>query len=763
MKRISFACGLIGLALLLQACSDNNDHQASETTVTPPTITPIDGETGVLRTSWVIVRPSDTESGDLSLTASLSCDSESVEISNSWLDQELLIVNPRQELPEGSLCEVSWSQGTGSGTSSFMVAATGSPAIVSYDRDDLSALAPFPDDFWLVESDDVDGRRLQIPLPEGSGSGAALYEAVIHSTRVLDGFSPVAPMIVPIPAPLDPKILPDTLEESLDPLSAIGLFVVGEASVNLGDRVAFYLLQREETDSDGTTSHNLIIFPGPLLDPEERYALVITNRAYVDVSRPLEPSGFLAAAMQGVSEDATGNLERVASLLNDVLPMLEENVSPPLYADDIALVLGFTVRSIADIPGDTLSMRDQQLRLPIPGYTIDSVEAPETEGAGIAAYVYGTWDVPSFRDGSYIARDEEGKPVLTGTDEVPFILALPEQANHGPVPITMYQHGQPGSAEENIPRLVEAGVLGKSGHALIGFTDIANREIIPGADNTSALTTRIFAELLANKAMPEYIGTLPRGEQLAFIRLMQGLGDVDVLPLGAPDGLPDLDVAAPLTYMGLSQGSIHGTGLVAYAPEIQAAYLAVAGGRYTGVLIHQISESLFSFVSQVFPGFKLSEFYVGLSLLQMGYDTQDPINHARYLYRAPHDLGDEKRASILVTEGLADTLTPPYSTQTAAWGFGIPHLQPVQRNVPFLNAVTGPVVGNISPDTTAALYQYVPVGVEGIAPTPGCETLNETNGHFCAQRAEEAQTQAIEFLRSAVEDPAPTIIDPLGE
>jgi hypothetical protein len=120
-----------------------------------------------------------------------------------------------------------------------MVATTGSPVVVSYDRDDLSVLAPFPDDFWLVESDDVDGRRLQIPVPEGSGSGAVLYETVIHSTRVLDGFSPVAPVIVPIPAPLDPEILPDTLEKSLDPLSAIGLFVVGENSVNLGDRVAF--------------------------------------------------------------------------------------------------------------------------------------------------------------------------------------------------------------------------------------------------------------------------------------------------------------------------------------------------------------------------------------------------------------------------------------------------------------------------------------------------------------------------------------------
>lgn len=754
MKRISFACGLIGLALLLQACSDNNNHQASETTVTPPTITPIDGETGVLRTSWVIVRPSDTESGDLSLTASLSCDSEPVEISSSWLDQEVLILNPRQELPEGALCEVNWQQEEGSGISSFSVSSSGSPAVVAYDRDDSSVLAPFPDDFWLDQSGGNGEPQLQIPVPEGSGAGAVLYDALIDSTRTLDGYSFVAPMIVPIPALLDAEILPDTLDKSLDPLSVISLYVVGEGSENLGNRIAFYLLQRAETDSDGTTSNNLIIFPGQLLDPEERYALVITNRAFVDTSRPLEASEFLVTAMNGVPEASTENEQRVAGLLDEILPMLEENVSPPLYSDDIALVLSFTVRSDTDIPRDALSIRAQTHELPIPGYTIDSVVAPEAEDTGVAAYVYGTWETPSFRDGSYVARDEKGMPEYTGTHEVPFIIALPESANHSPAPLTMYQHGNPGSAEAEIPDLAEQGV-GESGLALAGFTDINNRE--------NKTTADVFVELLATKRIPEYLGTLPLGEQLAFVRLIQGLGEIDVLPLGAPDGIADLDVAAPLTYLGISGGANQGTGLVAYAPEIRAAHLVVGGGNYTGGLIHRDPASLFTLVSQVFPGFKLSEFYVGLSLFQMGYDPQDSINHTRYLYRMPHNLGDDQRASLLLTEGLADENVPPYSTQTAAWGFDIPHLPPVQTNVPFLTTVISPAVGNINSGTTAALYQYVPVGVDGITPTPGCEVLNITNGHFCAQGAEEAHRQSLKFLRSAIEDPAPTIIDPLGE
>jgi hypothetical protein len=53
------------------------------------------------------------------------------------------------------------------------------------------------------------------------------------------------------------------------------------------------------------------------------------------------------------------------------------------------------------------------------------------------------------------------------------------------------------------------------------------------------------------------------------------------------------------------------------------------------------------------------------------------------------------------------------------------------------------------------------VAIQGVPPTPGCDALNATNGHFCAQGAAEALEQTLEFFRSAVEDQAPTIINPL--
>ena len=95
----------------------------------------------------------------------------------------------------------------------------------------------------------------------------------------------------------------------------------------------------------------------------------------------------------------------------------------------------------------------------------------------------------------------------------------------------------------------------------------------------------------------------------------------------------------------------------------------------------------------------------------------------------------------------------------------MPHLAPVQRAIPFLTAVTGPVIGNVDAQTSAALFQYVPTGVPGIPPTPGCAALAPTSGsegHYCAQSAAESLHQREVFFQSALVG-VPRIIDPFSE
>jgi len=113
--------------------------------------------------------------------------------------------------------------------------------------------------------------------------------------------------------------------------------------------------------------------------------------------------------------------------------------------------------------------------------------------------------------------------------------------------------------------------------------------------------------------------------------------------------------------------------------------------------------------------------------------------------RAP---GAGGRPALLVVDD------DPLITDTLAFALGpIPHLEPVQRPVPFLEPEAGPISGNVDAETTAAFFQFVPDGVIGIPPTPGCLVLSTRarfEGHYCAQDAAEAREQRLGFFESAL-------------
>jgi hypothetical protein len=387
--------------------------------------------------------------------------------------------------------------------------------------------------------------------------------------------------------------------------------------------------------------------------------------------------------------------------------------------------------------------------MPAPAFHVTSSAADTISGSDIAAIVKGTWSPPRWTtDGKFIDRDTAGKPKPGAAVDIPFTLALPKRAS-GAAPLIIYQHGQPGSAENEVPWAAR-NALAKAGFAVIGFTDIVNREVIPTGD-VEALNTMAFLILLDSHALPDYLSLLTHVDQLAFLRMIPTLTSIDELPLGAPDGIPDLDLNAPLGYLGISQGGVHGSGLLAFAPEIHAAALVSGAGRLSATLIHQASEQLYQGITQLSANFQHRQLYAGLSLLQLGYDHQDPMSFAPYVYHSPLPLGGATRASILMTEGLGDTMTAYYAMRAEVAGLGIPQLAPQAEHVPFLSSIDAPVRANVDVATSAAFFQYVPKGFPGgIAPTPGCVSANETEGHYCAQIASEAIRQRADFFVSAL-------------
>jgi pimeloyl-ACP methyl ester carboxylesterase len=231
---------------------------------------------------------------------------------------------------------------------------------------------------------------------------------------------------------------------------------------------------------------------------------------------------------------------------------------------------------------------------------------------------------------------------------------------------------------------------------------------------------------------------------------------LDLLPLGNPDGVPDLD-PSQIVYEGISYGSNHGQAFLAYAPDILAAGMVAGAVRLIELLEYQDRTTPTGdppLIQQVLPGFvtgiRAPDLWFALSLFAVTYDRQDPHNHARFLFREPVSVGGTTRKpSLLVVEGIDDSFTKNNSTRSLAWQLGpIPQLAPAVVPLPDLPQRSGPIQANLDPQTTAAMVQFAPTGA-GVPPTPGCGS----EGHFCAQTAPSARAQRLNFYQSSLVGP----------
>jgi hypothetical protein len=745
-------------------------------TATPPLLSsvPASGASDVARTAWLrldfasAVAPAAVESFQLACSAAGN-GRELHAVGISFLSPSQLVVNPVGQMPGGASCALLWFGPSGTELIPFRTAVPGPKATVRYDRHDPGATAPFPDDYWTVpDSTTPTGLRLSIPVPARDADLQSTWRALVADTGPLDGFSPIAPIVVELSDAADPASIPRTPEESLDPLASVGLFDLTPGSPTRGKRVPFRTELRDDVTGPGVASKSLLFFPSIPLTPGGRYGLVITQRAAVSAARPFEPSGFMAASLAPPVPGEAAEVTRVRALVDDVLSVVSRQAVPPIPRDDVALVLRFSVRTTSTIPADMLAVRADVDAEPPPALVITSVENDPVHASPTAAIVRGTFEAPDYRSGTAAApganfvRDASGRPLRQRTRPVPFTLTIPRLPSPHPVPVVMYQHGNPGNQDEVIASA--RSYLSAAGFAAIAFTDILNREVAPAGTSEERILAQLgftVEGLLANHKVPDAWAET-HAEQIAFVKFIQSLGALDVAgatgPSGqpSPDGIPDLDLSQPLTYVGVSEGANLGPGLLPYVPEIKAAALIAGGARVVEATIHQQAALVLNTLpSLLAPKATPTDLWVGLSIFQTLFDAQDSHNHAEFMYRHPLNVaGTTRKASVLLVEGLNDSLVPNHATESLAWSLGpIPLLEPASQPVAILSAAPGPIQGNIDAQTTSALVQYVPTAVPGIPATVGCAFLSATSqseGHYCAQSAAESIQLRVAFLESAL-------------
>jgi hypothetical protein len=235
-------------------------------------------------------------------------------------------------------------------------------------------------------------------------------------------------------------------------------------------------------------------------------------------------------------------------------------------------------------------------------------------------------------------------------------------------------------------------------------------------------------------------------DQLQLVRLIEQLATLDVLPVGAPDGVPDLD-PAQILYIGHSFGSVLASTALAVAPEIQAACLNVGGN---GLMTIMRESATFQLLVKGLrpPGLTDGDLARFFAFSQAIIDPGDPINFAPYVSRgAGPGVEGWRPRHLLLQEVHKDSIVPNLSTELLARGLGLAHGGRVVRDVGGMPLLPAPLSGNLEGGVTGAYVQFD--RMDGKAAEHGGLIFSE-----------EGRAQYVRFFRDVVDGKAVTVIDP---
>lgn len=693
--------------------------------------TPGEGESGFVPTRWLELAFAADFPAERLEDFTLTCDGVERAV-RAVADGSTVFAIPVGALPDGAACEIRGP--TGERLVGFATGAAGPVAL--YDRTDTSLIGPFPDDAILEDDPSTGtGKRIALVPPTLPGLLGLVAQGISVALTRWDGFSPLQLFTVSLSDAIDPATIPLDEVASLQLDAPVALLDVDPASPGYGTRVPFTAQVRSDPAVGGETDHSLILWPALDLRADGHYALVLTRGVLTPGGAPFGPSGFFERVL--APSGGPAEVEHARAALAPTLDALA-GFSPAILAEDLALAIAVTTRSVFSDPSDWISVKEQILASAPPVLDVTS-----TDTSSAAQVVYrGTVTLPLWlEDLSFVqvTRDVGGAPVSVTTDDVPFVFRVPIGATE-PMPIVIYQHGNPGSPDEVLSG--RQTFLLDAGYAVLGIQDFQNRQF---GEDIANQTTQIIGRLAFQNGQA-LTNFQTHADMMGILRAIQGMG--------VAENFPEIDPTRIL-FKGISFGAHDSLGFLPFAPEILAAASYVGSGRLYHANLHQIDYSnLLEGILDTLPGARPRDIIAGFAALQNEQDRDDPHLLARYLYREPlaiEGLSDTTPPSLLWIEGIGDSLVPNVATRATAVELGIPTVRPVAVASPVLTEVDAPLAGNLAPGVTAAHAQYDP------ASTPSCLGFGETEGHFCAQRSTEAEAQVEHLFETALEGAAEII------
>ncbi len=630
----------------------------------------------------------------------------------------------------------------------------GAAAMVAlYGPAEGSALAPFPSNRYAVpDATALTGLRVDIGAHNTTDAIVLGYPNILAELGELDGFSTTGGIVARFSAPVDMHGLapypdadpPDTtpLRDAAaytEPTSPILLVDVDPASPERGRAVGLvprYWAQPANADFS-ESDFTVVAQPAEPLRPATRYLFVVTRALRGEGGAILGRSAETDALVDGVAEGAYGDQVREA------LAVLEAEVGVPRSA--VVLASTFTTQSVVDeLAGMAARARTQPPPALLEPFTVETPLGADGRVRFRAVYA-----APEYRRPKPDAKwqIEGGLPVVQETVGLEVFLSFADGTHSGPRPVVLYAHGL---ADDKNSSWGVTGLLAELDAAVIAIDAPEHGSRAEPSSSDVDIVLEFFGIDPDTKDFD--VGRARDGlrqmgsDQLELVRFLGTLGDLDVLPVGAPDGVPDLDVSR-VVYLGQSFGSVQGPMAFALAPEIaQAAWNVGGAGIMTLVRDSQAFSLLLDSLAP--PGSSAPELGRFFAVAQTVADRGDSLNYARFGTREPLPGVEGWRArDVLLQQAIDDLVLPSSATEALARAAGLTLADPV-RPISGLAQASAPLTGNLPSGATGVLYQFARMN--------GDETATHGDLLFSA----EARAQYVDFFSSGLSAPHATVSPP---
>lgn len=506
--------------------------------------------------------------------------------------------------------------------------------------DATACLLPFPSNRFTVADSGTDtGRR--VALPEGQLANTAGRPLDPTEWNRNDGFSPGTPLLVNLPG-VDP--IASKLPAQGDIAASVSedsASVIVDADT--GERIAHWA-ELDSAPAEGGP-RLLIIHPAAAF-PEGHRMVVGFRHLRDDAGAPIEaPLAFRAyrdALLSGIDavENQRDEMERGFDALRGA----------GVERSELTLAWTFTIASGRNLSERILTMRDdafERLGDRAPRFSVEEVVTDPAElHEGIARIVRGTFDVPSYLEGtgqagSRMTYDGTGNlPAYAGYDyRASFSCQVPSAAADGTgrARLVVYGHGLLGSRREvensQVAKIASTNTMLYCATDWIGMSrdDIGNAVKILG--DLSSFST------LVDRGQQGILNTL----MLARLMLRpDGLASDSAFR--TPDGEPVM-AGEEVYFDGNSQGAIMGGAATAVAQDWTKAVLGVAGMNYSVLLSRSVDfTQYFAVMNNAYPDRVDQQIIYGL--LQMLWDRIETDGYAQHITDDPYP-GTPKHQVVL--------------------------------------------------------------------------------------------------------------------